>query len=510
MRVLTAAESRAFDRRAIDEIGLPGPVLMENAALAVVESLVSGFPEVSRVAIVCGPGNNGGDGFAVARHLATRGYEVELGLDRFGRDPSTDCAAQIEICRRIGLEVRDLGAEESIDRFADAPLLVDALFGTGLTRPLEGEVAARVAALGRGRAPRLAVDLPSGLDADRAKPVGPVLRADRTVTFVALKPAHVLPPAADLCGEVAVADLGLPAREAGGAGALHLLVSEEVAAWMPPRAAGAHKGTFGQALLVAGSRALPGASILAARAAVRGGAGLVTVAAPRELGAALAAASPESMQHSMAQTEGGGADFSALEGLLAAAAARTAVAVGPGMGRDAATIRLIERFVLDVGRPLVLDADGLAPFEGAVDRLRERRAATVLTPHPGELARLLGTTVEAIEDDRLVAVRDAAERSGAVVVLKGRRTLVAAPDGEVWINATGGPALASGGSGDVLTGLLLARLAQGNEPAIAAAVAVHLHGVAGDLAAERSGGPAVPAGDLAEAIPAAYRRVAST
>jgi len=509
MRVLTASESRAFDRRAIEEIGLPGAVLMENAALAVVESIVSGLAEVDRVAVVCGPGNNGGDGLAVARHLVTRGYEVEVALERFGRDPSSDCAAQLEICRRIGIEVRELRAGEPDDRFADAPLLVDALFGTGLSRPLEGEPAARVESLARGRAARLAIDLPSGLDADRATPAGPVLRADRTVTFVALKPAHVLPPAADLCGEVAVADLGLPAPSEGGAGALHLLVPEEVAAWLPPRPPGAHKGSFGHALLVAGSRGLPGASILAARAAVRGGAGLVTVAAPRELGPALAAASPESMQWPLAETVDGGADFGALESLLAAAAARTAVAVGPGLGRDASTVRLVERFVLDVERPLVLDADGLAPFEGEVGRLQERRAATVLTPHPGELARLLGTSVEEVQSDRLAAVRDAAARSGAVVVLKGRRTLVAAPDGEVWINASGGPALASGGSGDVLTGLLLARLAQGDDAAIGAAVAVHLHGVAGDLAAERSGGPAVPAGDLAEAIPAAYRRIAS-
>jgi len=509
MRILTAAESRAFDRMAIEEIGVPGAVLMENAALAVVEALVAGYPEVSRVAIVCGPGNNGGDGFAVARHLMTRGFEVDVALDRFGRDLSPDCAAQLEICRRIGLEVQELAAGDPDARFADAPLLVDALFGTGLSRPLEGAAAARVESLARGGARRLAIDLPSGLDADRAIPVGPVLAADRTVTFVALKPAHVLPPAADLCGEMVVADLGVPAPLEGGPGALHLLVSDEVATWLPPRPAGAHKGQFGHALLLAGSRSLPGAAILAARAAVRAGAGLVTVAGPAELGAALAAASPESMQLPLPSTASGGVALEGLERLLEAATARSAVGAGPGLGREPATIQLVERFALAVDRPLVLDADGLAPFEGSIERLARRPAPTVLTPHPGELARLLGTTVEAIQRDRLAAARDAAARAGAVVVLKGRRTLVAAPDAETWVNATGGPALASGGSGDVLTGVLLARLAQGDDAAIAAAVAVHLHGVAGDLATERSGGPALAAGELAEAIPAAYRRVSA-
>lgn len=509
MRILTAGESRAIDRRAIEELGVPGAVLMENAALAVVEALVSGFPEIARIAVVCGPGNNGGDGFAVARHLATRGFEVDVALDRFGRDLSTDCAAQLEICRRIGLEVHELANGEPDERFGDAPLLVDALFGTGLSRPLEGAAASRVESLARGSARRLAIDLPSGLDADRAVPVGPILSAERTVTFVALKPAHVLPPAADLCGEVAVADLGVPVSLAGGPGALHLLLSEEVAAWLPPRSPEAHKGHFGHALLLAGSRSLPGAAILAARATVRGGAGLVTVAAPAELGTALAAASPESMQLPLPTTADGGAGFEGLERLLEAAATRSAVAIGPGLGRDPETVRLVERFALSVSRPLLLDADGLAPFEGACEGLAGRPAPTVMTPHPGELARLLGTSVEAIQYDRLGAARDAASRSGAVVVLKGRRTLVAAPDGEVWVNATGGPALASGGSGDVLTGLLLARLAQGDDATIAAAVAVHLHGVAGDLATERSGGPAVAAGELADTIPAAYRRVST-
>jgi len=509
MRVLGTAESRAFDRHAIAELGVPGPVLMENAALAVVEALAERFPGARRVGIVCGPGNNGGDGLAVARHLATRGYELAVAVDRFGGRLSDDAELQLGICRRLGLEVRELEPEQEDERLAGVDLLVDALFGTGLSRPLGGAAARRVEALARLAAPRLAIDLPSGLDADRERPVGPVLAADLTVTFVAPKPAHVLPPACDLCGEVVVADLGVPAPEEEAPGALHLLLSEEVGGWLVPRERDAHKGHFGHLLLVAGSRRLPGAAILSARAAVRGGAGLVTVAAPAELAAALAAASPESMQLPLPATAGGGTARSALDTLLAAAAERTVVAAGPGLGRDPETLALIEAFALATDRPLLLDADGLAPFDGAAEKLAARRAPTVLTPHPGELGRLLGRTTAAVLDGRLSAAREAAARAGAILVLKGRRTLVVAPDGEAWVNASGGPELASGGSGDVLTGLIASRLAQGDDPAVAAALGVHLHGLAGDLVAERRGGPAVPAAELAETIPEAFRRLAS-
>ena len=507
MRVLTAAEMRAADRRAIEELGMPALVLMENAALGVVEALAVRFPAAVRVAVLCGPGNNGGDGLAIARQLLTRGYDVRVAMAPCGRDLSPDCAAQLRICRALGLECEELAPGAGFPDAADADLLVDALFGTGLARPLEGEPARLVGSLAALATPVLAVDLPSGLDADRARPIGPCLPATLTVTFAAPKPAHVLAPAADLCGEVVVADLGVPLAVDGGPGALHLLVAEELAACLVERPRDAHKGLYGHVLLVAGSRGMAGAAILAARASVRGGAGLTTVAAPGELLQALAAGSPESMAIAVASDRAGALDEGAVDALLAAAAARSVVAAGPGLGRAAGTAAAIGRLALATDRPLVLDADALAPFEGGLERLAGRSAPTVLTPHPGELARLLGRTAAEVQDDRLAAARAAAAASGAVVVLKGDRTLIAAPDGEAWINDTGGPALATGGSGDVLTGLLAARLAQGDEPTVAATLAVHLHGLAGELAAERSGGPALPAGQLADEIPAAYRRL---
>jgi NAD(P)H-hydrate epimerase len=375
-----------------------------------------------------------------------------------------------------------------------------------LTRPLAGPWAELVARLA-GRLPTLAVDLPSGLDADRPAPIGPTLPADLTVTFVALKPAHVLDPACDLCGEVVIADLGVPFSPVAGPGALHRLAAEELGRALPRRELGAHKGSFGHALLIAGSRGKAGAMVLAARAAIAGGAGLTTVALPATLAAELAAGCPEAMSVPLPTTPAGTFAAAALGALVAAAEERTAVAVGPGLGRDEETDELVRRVVGATTVPLVLDADGLNAFAGRLDALAARHGPSVLTPHPGELARLLGRGVPEIQADRLSAAREAAARSGAIVALKGRNTVVAAPDGEAWVNATGHPAMASGGSGDVLTGLLAARLAQGDAPDFAACLSVHLHGLAGELAADRLGGPAVPAGELLADLGSAFRRL---
>jgi NAD(P)H-hydrate epimerase len=337
----------------------------------------------------------------------------------------------------------------------------------------------------------------------------------------------LLQPAAEWVGELSVADLGVPFDLSPCAeGDLEVLTGEELAHGLPPRASAAHKGEFGHVLLVAGSRGKAGAAILAARGAVRGGAGLVSVATVDSAWTALASAVPEAMSLPLPADASGGLSFAALARLVAAARERDVLAVGPGLGQSPGTFKLVRSLVAEIADlPLVLDADGLnalaeAPA-GAGSRgaprsrkgksglglLARRRAATVLTPHPGELARLLGCSTAEVEADRLASVRRAVELSGAIVVLKGSRSLVGMPSGEISINTTGNPGMASGGSGDVLTGLLAARLAQGDEPAFAAQVAVHLHGLAGDLAAAAGVTPAVPAGTLAEFLPQAYEKL---
>jgi ADP-dependent NAD(P)H-hydrate dehydratase / NAD(P)H-hydrate epimerase len=513
MKVLTAAAMRALDERAIREIGLPALVLMENAALGVVDAIGEAFPGVERIAVFCGPGNNGGDGLAVARHLLTRGLQPTAWLLHGGRAPGEDCARQLAICRALGMAVAEVGDEAelaaALATAAEAEVVVDALFGTGLGRPLEGLFAAAVVGIAAVGLPVVAVDLPSGLDASSHRLPGPHVRAALTVTFAAPKVAHVLDPAAYACGALAVADLGFPAALVDEAeGDLELLIGEELAGLLPRRRAAAHKGDFGHVLVVAGSPGKSGAAVLAARAAVRAGAGLVTAAVPTPLLPVVEIGSLESMTLALPADEEGRLRPDAVDALLGDPR-WTVLAVGPGLGVDGDTPAAVRRLACRATQPLVLDADGVNAFAGRPEDLRERGAPTVLTPHPGELARLLGVTTASVSEDRLAAAREAAARTGAVVVLKGHRTLVASPDGPTAVNATGNPGLASGGSGDVLTGLLAALLAQGLDAYDAACLGTHLHGRAADLLIAQRGGVAIAAGDLVETLGAAFTELAA-
>jgi NAD(P)H-hydrate epimerase len=515
MKVLDSDEMRRVDRAASETLGVPSMVVMENAAIGVADAIGERFSAARSVAIFCGPGNNGGDGYALARHLAGRGYEIRLFAVGPRPKPDSDAGRQLEIVRRMGLEAVAVSSAEEVASALDssrlADLVVDALFGTGLSRALEEPYAGLVQALAAFSVPRLAIDLPSGLDASRSDLRGPHFRADLTVTFAAPKVALVLPPACEEAGELVIADLGIPADLVEESGArLNLLVAEELAAYMPPRQADSHKGDYGHALLVAGSPGKAGAAILAARAAVRSGAGLVTAAVPETLLQTVDRGSLESMTLPLPDGGPRGLGEAAAAALVAATAGKTAAAIGPGLGTEPGTFEVARGFALGLPLPLVIDADGLNAFEGALQRLRERSSPTILTPHPGEMGRLLGRPTSEVTADRLGAAREAARRSGAIVVLKGYRSLIATPDGEVWINPTGNPGMATGGTGDVLTGMLLGLLAQGLEPLTAAQVGVFAHGLAGDLVARRAGERGLRASDLIEELPAAWRALAES
>lgn len=509
MRILTAAESRTVDRWAIEKLALPAALLMEHAAVGLRDRVLEVAPGILRPLIVCGPGNNGGDGLALGRLLAARGLRPVLALVRWGREPSPETACQLGWLRGLGLEVREPSLPELLELCREAELVVDALFGTGLNRPLAGEPARWVESLAGVSRRVLAVDLPSGLEADGREVTGPIWKAQWTVTFGSLKPAHVFEPGERFCGEVTVVDLGFPIDAAP--------LSAPPAWWVEPdslrgtiaqRDRAAHKGKFGHLVLVAGSVPMPGAALLAGRAAVRSGTGLVTGIVPARIHDSLPGACPEVMWFP-AGLEAGARRFSTeqvleIESLLSRA---TAVAIGPGLGRASETLEAVADLAARIEVPLLLDADGLAPFEGCLERLAKRDWPTVLTPHPGEMSRLLGIPTEVIQRDRLGSARSAAERSGAVVVLKGHRTVVASPSGEAWINSSGTPALAVGGSGDVLTGLLGGLLAQRVEPIRAAVVAVSVHGRAGERAVAREGGVVVPATSLVEELGPVLREI---
>jgi hydroxyethylthiazole kinase-like uncharacterized protein yjeF len=516
--VLTAGEMRSADRATIEEIGLPGAVLMENAGAAVAAVVLARYPDTRHPLVVCGKGNNGGDGFVVARRLRERGAAAILVGRR--EDVVGDARLHLQAYEKSGGTLIEAGTEATwttaMEHFRSCDLVIDAVLGTGLDQEPRGLVRNAVASIRSAAArglPVIAVDLPSGVPSDSGGVPWLAVRANLTVTFAALKLGHVLPPACDLVGELIVADIGIPAACIEATGSRVALVEESDAARaFPPRPPGAHKGTFGHVLVVAGSRGKTGAAVLTATAALRGGAGLVTLAAAEGALAFMPSLRPEVMSEPLPATSSGAVDKGALDRVLALAESRDVVVLGPGLGQEAGTRELVRELVARCPRPLVIDADGLnalgALGDAAERDFPKRQAPTILTPHPGEMARLLNTTTADVQGRRLDVARALSVQTGAHVVLKGQRTLVADPSGRVAVNPTGNPGMATGGTGDVLAGLTGASLAR-HDPWLAAIAAVFVHGRAGDLAAARLGDASVLAGDVIDEFPAAIASLGS-
>ncbi len=514
--VLSAAQMRAADRATIDDVGLPGAVLMENAGAAVAALIDARWPAL-RPYVLCGKGNNGGDGFVVARRLLARAPRVLL----FGSadDVQGDARLHLQALLRSGGTLETVASESEWrarrDEVAAAELIVDALLGTGLRAAPSGLVALVIADLAARRGARpvvVAVDLPSGVDADSGALRWPCLRADETVTFAALKPAHVLPPACDAAGRVHVADIGIPAALGTESARLWQIEARDAAAAFPPRARASHKGSYGHVLVLAGSVGKSGAAALAATAALRAGAGLVTVALPAPaLPLLVSQVTPEVMTVPLPSSAHGAWTREALATALELSATRQAVVLGPGIGTDTETAEFVQAFVPRCPVPLVLDAGALSGLAAAGAQgpalVRERNATSVLTPHPGEMGQLTGLSSADVQARRLELACELADACRALLVLKGQRTLVAEPGGRVAVNPTGNPGLATAGTGDVLAGLLGALLGRGGAAWDAACAAVYLHGLAGDCAAARVGQEALLAGDLLCDLPTVLARL---
>jgi NAD(P)H-hydrate epimerase len=507
--VLTASEMRDADRRAIEEIGLPGAVLMENAGRAVADAIRGRWPGPRRLVVLCGKGNNGGDGFVAARHLLPLTPAVYLCGAR--GDVKGDARIHMGAFERSGgslTEVTDneawLGVQE---RVLGAEVIVDALLGTGLKEAPSGVLRTAIAALvARGAAGVVAVDVPSGASSDTGELDWESVAAACTVTFAAPKRGHVLPPACDRVGELIVAEIGIPAGLLSGA-TLWLLEVADAAAAFPRRQARTHKGSYGHLLVIGGSVGKTGAAVLAATAALRSGAGLVTVATPAPALPMLAVGRLEVMTEPL-PVGAGGLGGEALARALALAEARSAVVLGPGLGQGVGTREFVREFVARCPVPLLVDADGLnalgaAGKTAAGTGLLRRSLPTVVTPHPGEMARLVGSPTAEIQCRRLESARSLAVETGAHVVLKGQRTIVADPTGRAAVNPTGNPGMATGGTGDVLAGIVGALLARGHGAWLASTAGVYLHGLAGDRAAAHMGEEALLAGDVVEALPEA-------
>lgn len=531
MKALTAAEMREVDRLTTERFGVPSHQLMEAAGKSVAEVFLEQYGHRNgeppgRVAVLCGKGNNGGDGFVVARHLKDEAEQV--GVYLFGKpeelrgDAAKNFARWREQGGSVTLVETEADWEKAWSEVSGADVIIDALLGTGIRGPATGLIAQAIEDVNRlsrnATAARpawiVAVDTPSGLPSDGEAASGPVMHAHWTVTFTAPKIGQLISANAGCCGQIAVRSIGSPDAliEEVGKQNLRWAGADEFAGLPLLRAAEAHKGSYGHVLLLAGSLGKTGAAVLAGQAALRSGAGLTTIAVPESTLATIASAQPEYMTEGLPATSAGSFGMEAVRSgrLTEVLRGKTVVAVGPGVGQHPETPAFLRSVVAETDLPIVLDADGLNAFAGQGGLLAIRTARhLVITPHPGEMARLAGCPTAEVQRDRVKTAVDAAKKWNAHVVLKGFHTVVASPGGAVFVNTTGNPALAKGGSGDVLTGLLAGLIAQFGTDDLPRVIAlgVYLHGRAADLLSEQSEPSGILAGEVAQAIPYARRKL---
>jgi NAD(P)H-hydrate epimerase len=480
---------------------------MENAGLRTFDVVFGMLEELggSKVLVICGRGNNGGDGFVVARHLHQAGVEVLVLLIGKTDDVKGDALVNLQIALKSGIPVEEVSdIEQAEDALRECDLVVDAIFGTGIRGEITGLPGEIIDAVNDSGLPVVAVDLPSGLDADTGRIGGRCIDAVATVTFGLPKIGLATYPGAMYVGHVSVAEIGIPQAALQTAGIDTFLTGDEDVAYrLPARSPDSHKGTFGHAAIVAGSVGMTGAAAMSSESAVRIGAGLVTLGVPESLNDILEVKVTEVMTVPLPETDERSFSVSAVDKALELIGRCDAVAIGPGLSRNPETVSFVRELLPQVDKPMVIDADGLNAVADDVSIFGRLKAPAIITPHPGEMSRLTGTPVADIQSNRLKAARDAAQRFGVTVVLKGAATVIAAPDGQAWINSTGSPAMATGGTGDVLTGATVGLMAQGLSPIDAAISAVYIHGRAGEIAAEYLGEAGVAATDLIIRLPRA-------
>lgn len=514
MKVATAQEMREIDERAIQNYGIPGIVLMENAGLQVVEAIREKFPDLSQrnVAILAGKGNNGGDGLVVARQLQNRGIAVQVFLLARRDEVRGDARTNLEIALKIGVDIEEVVSPDHLHRIQEAlhrkHLLVDAILGTGLTSPLRGFYREVISVVNASNIPVVAIDIPSGLSSDTGEVPGEHVKANLTVTFALPKRGQLLYPAAASVGDLVVADISIPPKVIEETDInVHLITEEMVQPILEPRDPSAHKGLFGHILVIGGSAGKTGAAAMASYAALRTGAGLVSLALPKSLSLAMETVFPEVMTVPLPETEEQTLDISALEPILELLPQMKVLVVGPGMTTHPRTSQLLKGVLRASQVPMVIDADGLNSLAGCLSLLRECPAPRILTPHPGEMSRLTGDSVSDIQRNRIEIAQRFSSSYGVLLVLKGARTLVSDTQGQVYINPTGNPGMATAGMGDVLSGMIAGLIAQDGGLLEGTTAAVYLHGMAGDLAAQKVGSLCLVASDLLSHLPQAIERV---
>jgi len=516
MNVVTAAQMQALDRRTIEEAGVPGTTLMERAGVGVLSCLQQqiGALRGKTITVLCGKGNNGGDGFVVARLLIKQRAHVQVLTMAPAKELSRDAAVMYrQLIRAAGKAVIKpfSSVRQVLSMLQNSDVIIDALLGTGLSSPVTGQYAEAIKSINQARRMTVAVDLPSGIHADTGTALGQAVLADLTVTLGLPKLGLFQNHGIDHAGRIEIADIGIPPAYVDAVGSrIHLITAPFVHRTLPSRRLSSHKGTFGHAGIIAGSVGKTGAAAMCAQAALRIGAGLVTIATPASVNDVLESKLLEVMTMPMPDTTARTFSHTALDHLRDFIAARSAVAIGPGLSTHPETVELVQALVRKLDRPGVLDADALNALAGRASLLTECTIPPILTPHPGEMARLATeSSAQSVNADRIGTATRFAKDHGVYVVLKGAKTVIARPDGMAAICPTGNPGMATAGTGDVLTGMITGLLAQGLASWEAACVATYLHGHAGDLAADAIGQASLMAGDVIDHIPYALTTIGS-
>ncbi len=509
MFLLTASEMAQVDRITIEQVGVPGVVLMENAGKGATDFYQDLFPDIceKKVVIVAGSGNNGGDGFVIARHLWCRGSKsVKViclkEMSRLRGDALVNC----KIAEKLGIPLLELAGEDHLPEIRrhleSCDFIVDAILGTGLKSEVRGFYRRVIEAINEQEKPVLAVDIPSGLDASSGRPLGVCIKAVATATFGLPKVGQVITPGHNYVGKLKVVDIGIPQSVITEFNPRRVFFdSTEAAGLLKPRQDDSHKGTYGHLLVVSGSVGKTGAAALVCQGASRVGTGLVTLAIPKSLNPILEVKLTEPMTLPVAETGEQTISLEALDTIVAEAKTRSALAVGPGISLNEEPLELVRKLIGRVDRPMVIDADGVTALKGHLEALSSSTAPVIITPHPGEMARIIGKTSSYVQANRLEVAEEFSKKHGVIVVLKGFRTIISAPDGRTTVNSTGNPAMATGGMGDVLTGMIGGFLAQKYDPFDAACLGVYFHGKAADTVCEQKKYASVLATDLLNVIP---------
>ena len=509
MKVATAEQMQELDRKAIETYRIPGIVLMENAGRGATEAIAEAFPDLEKmkIAIIAGKGNNGGDGFVVARYLLNSGVHAKVYLLADPKALRGEAETNCQIFQRMKGEAISVPSskdyqkvKKELERF---DLLIDAIFGTGLDAEVRGYYREVIDHLNTLQKPIVAIDIPSGMDANSGKPLGTAIRASLTVTFGLPKVGHLIPPGPEYVGEVKVIDIGYPKKLVEEEKIqTYLLDKKDIRAWLSiPRQPNTHKGDYGHLLVIAGSVGKTGAAAMACEAALRTGAGLVTLAIPKSLNAIMEMKLTEVMTEPLPETPKQTLSLRAFSSIVRLCENKKAVIIGPGVGTFKETQSLLVKLLRALDVPVILDADGLTALTSQSKVLPVSNRSLILTPHPGEMARLIRSSSKEVQDDRISVSRSFSQSNHLYLVLKGHRTLIATPKGEVFINPTGNPGMASGGTGDVLTGMIGGLLCQGFDILQSLQVAIYLHGLAGDLMARELGEKSLIATDIIQKIP---------